>query len=55
MGLLLAVGRAAVCEPALIILEYKGNPKSKEKIAIVGKGITYDTGGLNMKTPAWRR
>src|SRR5581483_11323077 len=49
MGLMLAVGRAAMREPALIILEYKGNPKFKEKIAIVGKGITYDTGGLNIK------
>lgn len=49
MGLILAVGKAALREPAIIILEYKGNPKSKEKIAIVGKGITYDTGGLNIK------
>lgn len=49
MGLLLAVGRAAVQEPALVILEYKGDPQSKEKIAVVGKGITYDTGGLNIK------
>lgn len=49
MGLLLAVGRAASRDPALIILEYKGHPHSKEKIAIVGKGITYDTGGLNIK------
>lgn len=50
MGLILAVGRAAARDPALIILEYKGNPRSKEKVAIVGKGITYDTGGLNIKT-----
>jgi leucyl aminopeptidase len=50
MGLILAVGRAAARDPALIILEYKGNPGSKEKIAVVGKGITYDTGGLNIKT-----
>ncbi len=50
MGLILAVGRAATRDPALIILEYKGDPHSKEKIAIVGKGITYDTGGLNIKT-----
>lgn len=49
MGLILAVGKAALREPAVIILEYKGDPKSKEKIAIVGKGITYDTGGLNIK------
>ena len=52
MGLMLAVGRAATCDPALIILEYRGNPKSKKTIAIVGKGITYDTGGLNIKVNA---
>ena len=50
MGLMLAVGRAAKCDPALVILEYKGHPNCKEKIAIVGKGITFDTGGLNIKT-----
>ncbi len=49
MGLILAVGRAATREPALIILEYRGNPHSKEKTAIIGKGITFDTGGLNIK------
>lgn len=49
MGLLLAVGRGAMRDPALILLEYRGNPDSKEKIAVVGKGVTYDTGGLNIK------
>lgn len=49
MGLMLAVGRAAAKDPALILLEYKGNPRSKETIAVVGKGITFDTGGLNIK------
>lgn len=49
MGLLLAVNRGAAQDPAFIILEYKGNPGSKEKTALVGKGITYDTGGLNLK------
>lgn len=48
-GLLLAVGRASRNDPALILLEYKGNPKSKEHVVLVGKGITYDTGGLNLK------
>jgi leucyl aminopeptidase len=51
MGLLLAVGRSAVQPPALIILEYKGDPKSKQKIALVGKGIIFDTGGLTLKIP----
>lgn len=49
MGLLLAVGRGSPHEPAFIILEYKGNPRSKEHSVIVGKGVTFDTGGLNLK------
>jgi leucyl aminopeptidase len=49
MGLLLAVNRASDKDPTLIILSYKGNPKSKEHTVLVGKGITYDTGGLNLK------
>ncbi len=49
MGLLLAVSRGAAHDPAFMILEYKGDPASKKKTAIVGKGITYDTGGLNLK------
>lgn len=50
MGLLLAVGRASVNDPAFIISTYKGNPQSKENIVLVGKGVTYDTGGLSLKT-----
>ncbi|MDR2539501.1 MAG: leucyl aminopeptidase [Chlamydiales bacterium] len=50
MHLLLAVGKASVHPPALVILEYRGDPSSEEKIALVGKGITFDTGGLNLKT-----
>jgi leucyl aminopeptidase len=49
MGLLLAVNRGSSLDPAFIILEYKGNPKSKDHTIVVGKGITYDTGGLNLK------
>lgn len=49
LGLLLAVNRASFRDPALIILEYRGNPKSKELTALIGKGITYDTGGLILK------
>lgn len=48
-GLLLAVGRASVHEPCLIVAEYQGNPQSKDKTMLVGKGVTYDTGGLNLK------
>ncbi len=49
LGLLKAVGQGAPYPPRLIILQYKGNAKSKETTAIVGKGITFDSGGLNLK------
>ncbi|KAE8883449.1 hypothetical protein PF005_g74 [Phytophthora fragariae] len=49
MNMFLSVGQAAVCPPRLVILEYRGNPDSDEKVALVGKGITFDTGGLNLK------
>lgn len=49
MGLLLAVGQGARHEPALIVMEYKGQKSSKDVTALVGKGITFDTGGLNLK------
>lgn len=50
MGLLLAVNQGSARDPTFIVIEYRGNPSSKEKTAIVGKGITFDTGGLNLKT-----
>lgn len=49
MGLLLAVARGASVDPAFIILSYKGYPGSKEHTVVVGKGVTFDTGGLNLK------
>lgn len=49
MGLLLAVNQGSVNEPTFIILHYKGAPKSKDSTALIGKGVTYDTGGLNLK------
>ena len=49
LGLLLAVGRGAEVPPRLIIIEYRGDPSSNDVTALVGKGMTYDTGGLNIK------
>lgn len=49
MGLLLAVGSGSRIDPALVILEYQGNPGSKDLTMVVGKGITFDTGGINLK------
>ncbi len=49
MNLLLAVGKASTQSPRLIILEYHGDPHSKDRIMVVGKGICFDTGGLDLK------
>ena len=57
MGLLLAVGQGTKNETKLIIAEYWGAGKNtgktiakdKQPIMLLGKGITYDTGGLNVK------
>jgi len=48
MGCLLGVAQGSEKKPRLVILEYQGD-KSKKQIAIVGKGITFDSGGLNLK------
>jgi leucyl aminopeptidase len=49
MDLLLAVGKGSIYDPSLIILEYIPDATSEDFTAIVGKGITFDTGGLNLK------
>lgn len=49
MNLIHAVGRANVEPPALVDLVYRGAPEKDQMISLVGKGITFDTGGLNIK------
>lgn len=48
MNLILAVGRGSVCPPRLLVLDYKGSSKKPDYV-FVGKGITFDTGGYNIK------
>lgn len=48
MTAFLAVGQGSVHEPKFIHMEYKPE-KAKKKIAIIGKGITFDAGGLDLK------
>ena len=49
-GSLLAVGRASSRESKMVVMEYRGNPdKSEIELAIVGKGVCYDSGGLSIK------
>lgn len=50
MGALLGVGQGSARDPKMLVLEY--NPKGakvKEPIMLVGKGVTFDSGGYNLK------
>jgi len=49
MGGVLGVARGSDEEPRFIILEYRGGRKNEKPIVLVGKGITFDSGGLNLK------
>lgn len=56
MNLLLAVGQGSVTPPCLVRISYQPPKKSKEApIALVGKGITFDTGGLDIKPSSGMR
>ena len=44
----MAVGRGSAKAPQFIIMEYR-HPKAKYHLGLVGKGVTFDTGGLNVK------
>ncbi len=49
MKAFLAVAQGSDKEPRFIVMNYKGDPSSDEKIALVGKGLTYDSGGYSLK------
>lgn len=49
MGGILGVGKGSVHDPRMLILEYRGGDSSDNPIALVGKGITFDTGGISLK------
>lgn len=49
MGGILGVGAGSAEESRFIIMEYKGGPKTQKPICLVGKGVTFDTGGISLK------
>lgn len=51
-GGILAVGKGSAAAPRLIVLEYWGGNKTTKPIALVGKAITFDTGGISLKPGA---
>jgi leucyl aminopeptidase len=52
MGSLLAVAQGSANAPKLIVLRYHGAAKDKKPYVLVGKGITFDTGGISLKPGA---
>lgn len=52
MGGLLGVARGSAEEPRFIVMEYNGAAKTKKPVAFVGKGLTFDTGGISLKPGA---
>jgi leucyl aminopeptidase len=52
MGGLLGVAQGSVEPPKFIILRYRGAPQNTKGMALVGKGITFDTGGISIKPAA---
>ncbi len=51
MGSLLGVAQGSANAPKLVVLEWWGDPKGQDVVplAVVGKGVTFDTGGINLK------
>src|SRR5689334_1889396 len=49
MGALLAVAQGSAQEPRLIVLEYRGADDGTPPIALIGKGVTFDSGGISIK------
>jgi len=51
MGAFLAVTQGSVQPPRLIVCEYRGARKNMAPICLIGKGITFDSGGISLKDP----
>ncbi|MBM3468032.1 MAG: leucyl aminopeptidase [Alphaproteobacteria bacterium] len=49
MNALLGVGQGSIRESQLVVLSWNGGKKSEAPLAIVGKGVTFDTGGISIK------
>ena len=52
MGALLGVGQGSARESKLVIMTWQGGQKKKAPVAFVGKGVTFDTGGISLKPGA---
>ena len=50
-GALLGVAQGSAQEPRMVVMQWKGAPKGKKQkpVALIGKGVTFDTGGISIK------
>lgn len=51
MGSLLSVSKGSLTEPQVVVMKYNGTDTKKQPIALIGKGVTFDTGGYSLKPP----
>ncbi len=49
MGALISVGIGSAREEKLVTMQYRGGKKNQKNVAFVGKGVTFDTGGISLK------
>ncbi len=49
MEAFLSVAKGSDKNAYVVILQYQGNPESKDKVALIGKGVTFDSGGYSLK------
>ena len=52
MGSLLGVGQGSARESKLLVMQWRGGGKKDQPVAFVGKGVTFDTGGISIKPAA---
>jgi len=52
MGALLGVAQGSAREPRLLVIEWRGGKDGERPLALVGKGVTFDTGGISLKPAA---
>jgi leucyl aminopeptidase len=52
MGALLGVAQGSVNEPRLVIMRWQGAKKNDKPVSFIGKGVTFDTGGISIKPAA---
>jgi leucyl aminopeptidase len=51
MGCLLAVAQGSAQPPRFVVIEYRGTRAAQAPVVLVGKGVTFDSGGISLKDP----